>query len=82
MWTARLNPRKLEDNVVRYSKYAGGGAGRACAFRTANAAVGSRETREVLQAAVNTAAAEKVLTAGIVRDSVHGAIELIEYAAV
>src|SRR5271167_864975 len=76
----RLNPHKLEDNVVRYSKTPA--AGLVVLARSGQPMLLSdRETREVLQTVASTAAPEKVLTAGIVRDGVHGALELIEYAA-
>jgi dihydrodipicolinate synthase/N-acetylneuraminate lyase len=77
----RLNSHKLEDNVVRYSKTPA--AGLVVLARSGQPMLLSDcETRAVLQAVVTTAAAEKVLTAGIARESVSGALELIEYAAV
>src|SRR5271154_4471476 len=76
----RLNTRKLEDNVVRYSKTPA--AGLVVLGRSGQPTLLSdAETREVLRAAAAVTAAEKVLTAGVARDSVPGALELIEYAA-
>jgi 4-hydroxy-2-oxoglutarate aldolase len=76
----RLNTRKLEDNVVRYSKTPA--AGLVVLGRSGQPTLLSdAETREVLRAVAAVTAAEKVLTAGVARDSVPGALELIEYAA-
>jgi 4-hydroxy-2-oxoglutarate aldolase len=76
----RLNTRKLEDNVVRYSKTPA--AGLVVLGRSGQPTLLSdAETREVLRATVAAAVAEKVLTVGVARDSVSGALELIEDAA-
>ncbi len=76
----RLNTRKLEDNAVRYSKTPA--AGLVVLGRSGQPTLLSdAETREVLRATVAATAAEKVLTVGVARDSVSGALELIEYAA-
>jgi 4-hydroxy-2-oxoglutarate aldolase len=76
----RLNTRKLEDNVTRYSKTPA--AGLVVLGRSGQPTLLSdAETREALQAVANTAADEKVLTAGVARDSVAGTLELIEVAA-
>jgi 4-hydroxy-2-oxoglutarate aldolase len=76
----RLNTRKLEDNAVRYSKTPA--AGLVVLGRSGQPTLLSdAETREVLRATVAATAAEKVLTAGVARDSVSGALELIDYAA-
>jgi len=76
----RLNLRKLEDNVRRYSKTPAAGL-------VALASIGQPtllsdpETRDALRTVAETAAAEKVLIAGVRRDSVAGTLELIAYAA-
>jgi 4-hydroxy-2-oxoglutarate aldolase len=76
----RLNPRKLAANVERYSRTPAAGlivlgpAGEPTLLS-------DDETREVLRAAVESAAPEKVLIAGISRDSVHGTLALAEFAA-
>ena len=76
----RLNTRKLEDNVVRYSKTPA--AGLVVLGRSGQPTLLSdAETRAVLRAAVAAAVAEKVLTVGVARDSVSGALELIDDAA-
>jgi 4-hydroxy-2-oxoglutarate aldolase len=76
----RLNTRKLEDNAVRYSKTPA--AGLVVLGRSGQPTLLSdAETREVLRAAVAATAAEKVLTAGVARDSVSGALDLIDDAA-
>jgi 4-hydroxy-2-oxoglutarate aldolase len=76
----RLNTRKLEDNVARYSKTPAAGLVVLGRFGQPTL-LSDAETRAALQAVANTAADEKVLTAGVARDSVAGALELIEYAA-
>jgi 4-hydroxy-2-oxoglutarate aldolase len=76
----RLNTRKLEDNAVRYSKTPA--AGLVVLGRSGQPTLLSdAETREVLRATVAATLAEKVLTVGVARDSVRGALELIEDAA-
>ena len=76
----RVYLRKLEANVTRYSRslLAGmvvlGSTGEAVALDDA-------ETREVLRTAANSAAPEKVLVAGIARESVKATVELAEAAA-
>ncbi len=76
----RVYLRKLEANVVRYSRslLAGmlvlGSTGEAVALDDA-------ESREVLQVAAEAAAPEKVLVAGVARESVKGTLELAEAAA-
>jgi len=76
----RLNPRKLEENVARYSKTPAAGLV-ALHWTGQPSLLSDIETREVLQAVAGASAAEKVLTAGIARDSVAGTLELLEYAA-
>jgi dihydrodipicolinate synthase/N-acetylneuraminate lyase len=76
----RLNLRKLEDNVKRYSKTPA--AGLVVLARSGQPTLLSdAETREALRTVVESAAAEKVLIAGVARDSVDGTLELIAYAA-
>ena len=76
----RLNLRKLEHNADRYSKtpVAGfvvlGGAGEPTMLS-------EEETRQTLRSVMDAAAAEKVLMAGVSRDSVVGTVDLAEYAA-
>jgi 4-hydroxy-2-oxoglutarate aldolase len=76
----RIYFRKLEANVARYSRslLSGlvllGSTGEAVALDDA-------ESREVLRVAAEAAAPEKVLIAGVGRESVKGTIELAEAAA-
>lgn len=76
----RVYLRKLEANVARYSRslLSGlvvlGSTGEAPELDDA-------ETREVLRTAADTAAAEKVLIAGIGRESVKATVDLAEAAA-
>ncbi len=76
----RVYFRKLEANMERYSRslLAGmvvlGSTGEAVALSDA-------ESREVLRAAAEATAAEKVLIAGVGRESVKGTLELAEVAA-
>jgi 4-hydroxy-2-oxoglutarate aldolase len=76
----RLNPRKLAANVERYSRTPAAGlivlgpAGEPTLLS-------DDETREALSAAAESAAPEKVLIAGISRDSVHATLALAEFAA-
>lgn len=76
----RLNPRKLEDNVRRYSKTPATGLV-ALAKSGQPSLLSDAETREVFRVVAETAAAEKVLIAGVRRDSVAGTLELIACAA-
>jgi 4-hydroxy-2-oxoglutarate aldolase len=76
----RLNTRKLEDNAVRYSKTPAAGLV-VLGHSGQPTLLSDAETREALRATVAATAAEKVLTAGVARDSVSGALELIDYAA-
>ncbi len=76
----RLNLRKLEHNVDRYSKTPA--AGFAVLSEHGDATMLSEEeTREALRSAIEAAAAEKVMLAGVSRDSVVGTVEFAEYAA-
>jgi dihydrodipicolinate synthase/N-acetylneuraminate lyase len=76
----RVYLRKLEANVARYSRtlLAGmlvlGSTGEAVALT-------DNESREVLRVAAESAAAEKVLIAGVGRESVSATLELAEVAA-
>ena len=76
----RIYFRKIEANMARYSRslLAGmvvlGSTGEAVALNDA-------ETRDVLRASAEATAPEKVLIAGIGRESVHATVELAEFAA-
>jgi len=75
----RLSLRKLEDNVSRYSKTPAAGLVMLSRFGQPSL-LSDVETREAMLAAAEAASAEKVLLCGVARDSVLGALELIEYA--
>jgi 4-hydroxy-2-oxoglutarate aldolase len=76
----RLNLRKLEHNVDRYSKAPA--AGFAVLSEHGDATMlNEEETREALRSAIEAAAPEKVMLAGVSRDSVVGTVEFAEYAA-
>jgi 4-hydroxy-2-oxoglutarate aldolase len=76
----RLNLRKLEHNVDRYSKTPA--AGFAVLSEHGDATMLSEEeTREALRAVIEMAAAEKVMLAGVSRDSVVATVEFADYAA-
>jgi 4-hydroxy-2-oxoglutarate aldolase len=76
----RLNLRKLEHNAVRYSKTPV--AGLVALSEPGEATMLSDgETRQALQSVVDAAGAEKVLMAGVSRDSVVGTLDLVEFAA-
>ena len=76
----RLYLRKLEHNIARYSRtlLAGmvvlGSTGEAVSLT-------DEESRSVLRMAAETAAPEKVLIAGVGRESVAATMELVEHAA-
>ena len=76
----RIYFRKIEANMARYSRslLAGmvvlGSTGEAVTLNDA-------ETRDVLRASVEATAPEKVLIAGVGRESVRATLELAEYAA-
>lgn len=76
----RLNPHKLAANVARYSKTPAAGliVLGPCGEPTL---LSDDETREVLRTASQSSAPEKVLIAGISRDSVHSTLALTEFAA-
>lgn len=76
----RLYLRKLEANVARYSR--GLLAGLVVMGSTGEAvALSDSEAREVLRTAVDAAAPEKVLIAGVARESVKATVEMAEAAA-
>jgi dihydrodipicolinate synthase/N-acetylneuraminate lyase len=76
----RIYFRKIEANMARYSRslLAGmvvlGSTGEA-------AALNDEETRDVLRVSAEATAPEKVLIAGVGRESVHATLELAEFAA-
>ncbi|MBB5338579.1 dihydrodipicolinate synthase family protein [Tunturiibacter gelidoferens] len=76
----RLNLHKLEHNVSRYSKTPAAGLVALCDAGEPTL-LSEEETRHVLRTVVAAAAAEKVLIAGVSRDSVVGTLELAESAA-
>jgi 4-hydroxy-2-oxoglutarate aldolase len=76
----RLNVSKLEHNVARYSKTPV--AGLVALGDSAEATLLSEEeTRRVLRGVVGAVADEKVLIAGVSRDSVVGTLDLAGWAA-
>jgi 4-hydroxy-2-oxoglutarate aldolase len=75
----RLNPRKLAANVVRYSKTPAAGL-IVLGPSGEPTLLSDDETREVLRTAAEAAAPEKLLIAGISRDSVHATLALADYA--
>ena len=76
----RLYLRKLEHNVGRYSKTPA--AGLVVLGEAGEAALLSEdEARQVLQVAIEAAADEKVMVAGVSRESVAGTLELARFAA-
>jgi len=76
----RLNPRKLAANVVRYSKTPAAGL-IVLGPPGEPTLLSDDETREVLRTAAESAAPEKVLIAGISRDSVSATLALANFAA-
>src|SRR5580698_206860 len=76
----RLNLHKLEHNVRRYSKTPVAGLVALSEVGEPNM-LSDGETRQALRIVVETAAEEKVLLAGVSRDSVAGTLDLAEYAA-
>jgi 4-hydroxy-2-oxoglutarate aldolase len=76
----RVYYRKIEANVARYSRSQL--AGMVVLGSTGEApALDDAETRDVLRTASETAAPEKVLIAGVNRESLHSVLELAEAAA-
>ena len=76
----RLNLRKLEHNVQRYSKTPVAGMV-ALSESGEPSMLSDEETRQALRCVVEAAVAEKVLVAGVGRDSVLETLRLAEYAA-
>ena len=76
----RLNLLKLEYNAARYSKTPVAGLV-ALSDYGEPAMLSDDETRQVMRSVVDAAAAEKVLIAGVSRDSVVGTLDLAESAA-
>jgi 4-hydroxy-2-oxoglutarate aldolase len=76
----RLNLLKLEHNVARYSKTPAAGLVALSEFGEPTL-LSEEETRRVLKAVIGAAAPEKVLIAGVSRDSVSGTLEVAETAA-
>ncbi|HEX8813765.1 MAG TPA: dihydrodipicolinate synthase family protein, partial [Terracidiphilus sp.] len=76
----RVYFRKLEANVARYSRSLL--AGMVVLGSTGEAVeLNDTESREILKTAADAAAAEKVLIAGVGRESVRATVELAEAAA-
>jgi dihydrodipicolinate synthase/N-acetylneuraminate lyase len=76
----RLNPRKLAANVVRYSRTPAAGL-IVLGPSGEPTLLSDDETREALRAAAESAAPDKVLIAGISRDSVSATLDLANLAA-
>jgi len=76
----RLNLLKLQHNVARYSKTPVAGLVALSEFGEPTM-LSEEETRQVLRSVADAAAAEKVLVAGVSRDSVTGTLDLAESAA-
>jgi 4-hydroxy-2-oxoglutarate aldolase len=76
----RLNLHKLEHNVRRYSKTPVAGFV-ALSEIGEPSMLSDEETRQALRIVTEAAAEEKVLLAGVSRDSVTGTLELVEHAA-
>jgi 4-hydroxy-2-oxoglutarate aldolase len=76
----RIYFRKIEANMARYSRSLL--AGMVVLGSTGEAvALNDEETRNVLRASAEATAPEKVLIAGVGRESVHATLELAEFAA-
>ena len=76
----RVYYRKLEANVARYSRSLL--AGMVVLGSTGEApALDDAETKEVLRIAAQAASPEKILIAGVNRESVHSVLDLAEVAA-
>jgi 4-hydroxy-2-oxoglutarate aldolase len=76
----RLNLLKLEHNAARYSKTPVAGLV-ALSDSGEPTMLSEEETRQALRSVADAAAAEKVLMAGVSRDSVVGTLDLAESAA-
>ncbi|WP_260704914.1 dihydrodipicolinate synthase family protein [Edaphobacter flagellatus] len=76
----RLNLRKIEHNVDRYSRTPAAGIAVLSDVGEPEM-LSDEETREALSAAISLAAETKVMLAGVSRASVAGALNLAEFAA-
>ena len=76
----RLNLRKLEHNVASYSKTPVAGLA-VLSSHGEPTMLSDEETRQVLKTAIEAAAAEKVMLAGVCRDSVLETMALADHAA-
>jgi 4-hydroxy-2-oxoglutarate aldolase len=76
----RLNLIKLEHNVNRYSKTPAAGLVVLSGYGEARM-LSDEESRLALQSAIAAAEPEKVMLAGVSRDSVAGTLDLVEVAA-
>ncbi|MGH9597717.1 MAG: dihydrodipicolinate synthase family protein, partial [Edaphobacter sp.] len=76
----RLNLPKLEHNVTRYSKTPAAGLVALSEWGEPTM-LSDDETRQTLRCVADAAAVEKVLLAGVSRDSVAGTLDLAESAA-
>src|ERR1700750_3265664 len=76
----RLNLPKLEHNAARYSKTPVGGLV-ALSDSGEPTMLSDEETKQTLRSVAEAAAAQKVLIAGVSRDSVAGTLDLAETAA-
>jgi len=76
----RLNLRKLEHNVACYSKTPVAGMVVLSQFGE-TAMLSDEETRQVLHTAIDAAVAQKIMLAGVSRDSVMGTLGLADEAA-
>ncbi|MDW5266660.1 MULTISPECIES: dihydrodipicolinate synthase family protein [Acidobacteriaceae] len=76
----RLNLRKLEHNVAAYSK-SPVSAIAVLSRHGEPTMLSDEETRQTLQIAIEAAASEKVMLAGISRDSVHETLAIADHAA-
>jgi 4-hydroxy-2-oxoglutarate aldolase len=76
----RLNVHKLEHNVERYSKTPVAGLV-ALSGDGESTMLSDEETRQALRSVVDAASPDKVLLAGVARDSVLGTLDMVEYAA-
>src|ERR1700733_8493895 len=76
----RLNLLKLEHNVARYSKTPAAGLV-ALSQNGEPTMLSEEETRLAMRCVSDAAAVEKVLIAGVSRDSVRGTLDLVELAA-
>jgi 4-hydroxy-2-oxoglutarate aldolase len=76
----RLNLHKLASNIARYSKTPAAGL-ILLAPSAEPSLLSDDETRDLLRTAAQSAAPEKVLIAGISRDSVHSTLALADFTA-